>query len=202
MAIRKVAAMGNPILYRIAEPVADATDPEIARLANDMKETLIDIGGSGIAAPQVFESLRLVVYRYSTRLDENAREQADPWVTLVNPVLTPIGGEMISGWGRCLSIPGLHGKVPRHKSLSMTYQDLSGEEITVQASGALATLLQHECDHLDGVLYPMRMDDISKLEFNAEPGHLAQDIADGVNVWPVLRDLVDAWPGREQWMDN
>ncbi len=199
MAVRKVAAMGNPILYRIAEHVTDPTDPEIARLAGDMKDTLIDIGGSGIAAPQIYESLRVVVYRFSARLADNVEELDDPWVTLVNPVLTPVGDEMVSGWERCLSIPGLHGKVPRHKSLTMTYQDLSGREITVEASGALATLLQHECDHLDGILYPMQMPDISKLEFNAEPGHLAQDIADGVKVWPVLRDLVDAWPGRELW---
>ena len=96
MAVRKVAAMGNPVLYRIAEPVADPTDPEIARLAGDMKDTLIDIGGSGIAAPQVYESLRLVVYRFSARLDDNVEELADPWVTLVNPVLTPIGDEMMS----------------------------------------------------------------------------------------------------------
>ena len=202
MAIRKVAAMGNPILYKIAKPVADPTDPEVARLAADMQDTLIDIGGSGIAAPQVFESLRLVVYRFSARLDDNVEELAEPWVTLVNPVLTPVGDEMISGWERCLSIPGLHGKVPRYKSLSMTYQDLSGAEVTVEASGALAALLQHECDHLDGVLYPMQMPDISKLEFNAEPGHLAQDIADGVKVWPVLQGLVDAWPGRDRWLDE
>ncbi len=199
MAVRKVAAMGNPILYRIAEHVADPTDPKIARLVGDMKDTLIDIGGSGIAAPQIYESLRVVVYRFSARLDDNVEELDDPWVTLVNPVLTPVGDEMVSGWERCLSIPGLHGKVPRHKSLTMTYQDLSGREITVEASGALATLLQHECDHLDGILYPMQMPDISKLEFNTEPGHLAQDIADGVKVWPVLRDLVDAWPARELW---
>ena len=202
MAIRKVAAMGNPILYKIAKPVADPTDPEVARLAADMQDTLIDIGGSGIAAPQVFESLRLVVYRFSARLDDNVEELAEPWVTLVNPVLTPVGDELISGCERCLSIPGLHGKVPRYKSLSMTYQDLSGAEVTVEASGALAALLQHECDHLDGVLYPMQMPDISKLEFNAEPGHLAQDIADGAKVWPVLRDLVDAWPGRELWFEG
>lgn len=202
MAIREIAQMGNPILYRHAEPVTDPKDPEIARLAADMKDTLVHVGGSGIAAPQVFESLRLVVYRMSPRLIKEAAEGADPWVVLVNPVLTPTGEAMVSGWERCLSIPGLHGKVPRHQSLRMTYQDLEGAEISLDATGALAALLQHECDHLDGVLYPMRMPDLSKLEFNAEPGHLAQDIADGVKVWPVLQDLVDAWPGRGQWFDD
>jgi peptide deformylase len=200
MAIRDIAQMGNPILNRIAEPVGDPRDPEIARLADDMKDTLLHVGGSGIAAPQVFESLRLVVYRLSPRLISGAAEDADPWVVLVNPALTPTTEAMVPGWERCLSIPGLHGKVPRHGALRMRYQDLEGREISVDATGALATLLQHECDHLDGVLYPMRMTDLSKLEFNAEPGHLAQDIIDGEKVWPVLQDLVDAWPGRSRWI--
>jgi peptide deformylase len=202
MAIREIAQMGNPILYRNAAAVADPTDPEIARLAEDMKDTLIHVGGSGIAAPQVYESLRLVVYRVSARLIEDAAVEVDPWVVLVNPVLTLDAGETLTGWERCLSIPGLHGKVSRPGSLTMAYQNLQGTEITLAAQGALATLLQHECDHLDGVLYPMRMTDLSKLEFNAEPGHLAQDIADGVKVWPVLQDLVDAWPGRSRWLDE
>ena len=202
MAIREIAQMGNPILYRRAVEVADPKDPEIARLAHDMMDTLMHVGGSGIAAPQVYECLRLVVYRVSPRLVENADNSPNPWVVLVNPVLEPLGDEIDSGWERCLSIPGLHGKVPRHQNLRLNYQDLEGKEINVEAKGPLAVLLQHECDHLDGVLYPMRMNDLSKLEFNAEPGHLAQDIIDGEPVWPVLRELVDAWPGRSQWMDS
>ncbi len=198
MTIRKIALMGNPILSRVAEPVDDPTDPAISDIAEDMKDTLIDMGGSWIAAPQVFESLRLVVYR------ENLQPsgKADPWVVLVNPVLTPRGEEMVPGWERCHSIPGLHGKVVRYKSLHMTYRTLEDEEITLDATGVKAALLQHECDHLDGVLYPMRMRDLSKLEFNAEPGHLARDIAEGAEVWPVLQDLVDAWPGRSRWFDG
>ena len=92
--------------------------------------------------------------------------------------------------------------MPRYQNLRLSYQDLQGKEIAVDTQGPLAVLLQHECDHLDGVLYPMRMTDLSKLEFNAEPGHLAQDIIDGEPVWPVLRQLVEAWPGRSQWMDG
>ena len=202
MAVRRIAQMGNPILSQIAKPIDDPTDPEIARLAEDMKDTLIDIGGSGIAAPQVFESLRLVVYRVSNRLDADAVEAADPWVVLVNPVLTYSDDTMIDGWERCLSVPGLHGKVSRYKHLHMRYQTLSGETVELDASGALAALLQHECDHLDGVLYPMRMTDLSKLEFNAEPGRLGQDISDGQKVWPVLRGLVDAWPGRKTYFPD
>ena len=202
MAIREIAQMGNPILYRRAVEVADPKDPEITRLAHDMMDTLMHVGGSGIAAPQVYECLRLVVYRISPRLVDNADNTPNPWVVLVNPVLEPLDDEIASGWERCLSIPGLHGKVPRHQNLRLNYQDLEGKEINVEAKGPLAVLLQHECDHLDGVLYPMRMNDLSKLEFNAEPGHLAQDIIDGEPVWPVLRELVEAWPGRSQWMDS
>ena len=167
MAIREIAQMGNPILYRRAVEVTDPTYPEITRLANDMIDTLVHVGGSGIAAPQVYECRRLVVYRMSARLVDQAAESPDPWVVLVNPVLEPIGNET-----------------------------------AVDTQGPLSVLLQHECDHLDGVLYPMRMTDLSKLEFNAEPGHLAQDIIDGEPVWPVLRQLVEAWPGRSQWMDG
>jgi len=200
MAIRKIARMGNPVLYRIAEPVADPTDPEIARLAADMKDTLIDIGGSGLAAPQVFESVRVVVYRLSARLLAEREQGAEPWTVMVNPVLTLLGECSETGWERCLSIPGLHGKVARHASVDVTYQTLAGETVSHQAEGAYAVLLQHECDHLDGVLYPMRMSDLSKLEFDAEPGHLARDLEAGEKIWPVLRRLVEEWPGRAQWM--
>lgn len=200
MAIRKIARMGNPVLNRVAEPVPDPTDPEIARLAEDMKDTLVDIGGSGLAAPQVFESLRVVVYRLSPRLLAERPEGAEPWTVMVNPVLTPEGEETELGWERCLSIPGLHGKVPRHRRLQVSYRTLAGETVSHAAEGAHAVLLQHECDHLDGILYPMRMTDLSKLEFDAEPGHLARDLEAGEKIWPMLRRLVEEWPGRAQWM--
>lgn len=200
MAIRQIARMGNPVLNRVAATVADPGDPEIARLADDMKDTLVDVGGSGLAAPQVFESVRVVVYRLSPRLFEDVEETADPWVVMVNPIVTPVTDEVELGWERCLSIPGMHGKVPRHQRVRVTYQTLSGEDVSQDGEGVYAVLLQHECDHLDGVLYPMRMIDLSMLEFNAEPGHLAFDLANGETVWPSMRKLVDDWPGREQWM--
>ncbi len=196
MTIRKVALMGNPILSRIAKPVKDPMDPEIAQLVEDMKDTLADLGGSWLAAPQVFESRRLVVHRQNPPGAHQLTDEANPCTVYVNPVLTITSKEMISGWERCHSIPGLHGLVPRHKTLNLTYQALDGAEITREAKGVQAALLQHECDHLDGILYPMRMRDLSKLEFNAEPGFLAQDVAEGMKVWPVLQDLVDAWPER------
>jgi peptide deformylase len=200
MAIRQIARMGNPVLNRVAAKVADPGDPEIVRLADDMKDTLVDIGGSGLAAPQVFESVRVVVYRLSPRLFEGVEETADPWVVMVNPIVMPLTDEVKLGWERCLSIPGLHGKVPRSQRIRVTYQTLSGENVSKEGEDVYAVLVQHECDHLDGVLYPMRMTDLSTLEFNAEPGHLASDLANGEAVWPSMRKLVDDWPGREQWM--
>jgi peptide deformylase len=199
MAIRKIARMGNPVLSRVAPPIDDPTDPEVARLAQDMRETLIDIGGSGLAAPQVFESTRLVVYRLNPRLLAEQAEGTDPWVVMVNPELTLSDEANVPGWERCLSIPGLHGKVPRSRHVQVRYATLDGREVSHEAGGAHAVLLQHECDHLDGVLYPMRMTDLSLLEFDAEPGHLAADMAAGERIWPVLRKLVEDWPGREQW---
>jgi peptide deformylase len=192
--------MGNPVLNWVAAKVADPGDPEIARLADDMKDTLVDVGGFGLAAPQVFDSARVVVYRLSPRLLGGVEESADSWVVMVNPVVTPVTGEVQLGWERCLSIPGLHGKVPRYQRVRVTYQTLSGEDVSNEAEDVYAVLLQHECDHLDGVLYPMRMTDLSMLEFNAEPGRLASDLAKGETVWPSMRKLVDDWPGREQWM--
>ena len=98
MAIRKIARMGNPVLNRVAAAVVDPGDPEIARLAGDMKDTLVDIGAFGLAAPQVFESVRVVVYRLSPRLMEGVEEVADPWVVMVNPVVTPLTEQPELGW--------------------------------------------------------------------------------------------------------
>ena len=200
MAIRKIARMGNPVLNWVAAEVADPGDPAVARLAGDMKDTLVDIGAFGLAAPQVFESVRVVVYRLSPHLMEGVEETADPWVVMVNPVVTPVTDEVELGWERCLSVPGLHGKVPRHQRVRVSYQTLSGEDVSDEGEAAHSVLLQHECDHLDGVLYPMRMTDLSMLEFNAEPGRLASDLANGEAAWPSMRQLVDDWPGHDQWM--
>jgi peptide deformylase len=119
---------------------------------------------------------------------------------MVNPVVTPVTDEVELGWERCLSIPGLHGKVPRYQRVRVTYQTMSGEDASNDSEGVYAVSLHHECDHLDGVLYPMRMTDLSTLEFDVEPGHLASDIANGETVWPSMRKLVDDWPGHAQWM--
>ena len=110
MAVLRIAKMGNPVLGKVAVPVADPSAPEIRRLAADMVETLEDIGASGLAAPQVFESVRLVVYRMiAARIPKGSGIEPRPWTVLVNPVITPKTEEMTQVWERCLSIPGLHG---------------------------------------------------------------------------------------------
>jgi peptide deformylase len=193
--------MGNPVLLRKAEPVADPTASEIRQLAQDMRDTIEDIGASGLAAPQVFVSKRVVVYRMiAARIPDGSGLKPRPWTVLVNPVITPKSAENTAVWERCLSVPGLHGKVPRFMHVEITYYDLEGKKHTHEATSSWAALLQHECDHLDGILYPMRMTDLSLLAYNEEPGPLAREVAaNPKGVDPLFIDLVERWPGRERW---
>ena len=201
MSVLRIAKMGNPVLLRKAEPVADPTAPGIKRLAADMQETLEDIGASGLAAPQVFESKRVVVYRIiASRIPEGSGLKPRPWTVMVNPVITPKTKVQTPVWERCLSIPGLHGKVPRFMHIAISYQDLDGNTLIHDAHSSWAALLQHECDHLDGIVYPMRMTDLSLLAFNDEPGPLAKEVmADSKGIYPLFIDLVERWPGRTRW---
>ena len=201
MSILRIARMGHPVLRAPAAPVADPGDPEIARLANDMRETLDHIGASGLAAPQVFAGVRLVVYRLrADRIPAGAGVEPVPWTVMVNPELTPLGGDKVMVWERCLSLPGLHGQVPRHPRIGVRYATLAGGTAEREAAGSHAALLQHECDHLDGVLYPMRMTDLSTLAFNDSPGALAAHAArDADAIDPLFLDLVARWPDRARW---
>ena len=201
MAVLRIAKMGNPVLMQKAAPVADPTAPEIRALAADMQETLEDIGASGLAAPQVFVSKRVVVYRIiAARIPRGSGLEPRPWTVMVNPVITPKTEAQTPVWERCLSIPGLHGKVPRYPRISIRYQTLEGGIVEHEAHSSWAALLQHECDHLDGVLYPMQMDDLSLLAFNEAPGALAQEAdANPSQVDPLFLDLVERWPARERW---
>jgi peptide deformylase len=202
MAVLSIARMGHPVLRRPAAAVDDPTDPEIARLAADMQETLEDIGASGLAAPQVFVAKRVVVYRMiAARIPPGSDIKPVPWTVMVNPEITPLTEERVPVWERCLSIPGLHGKVPRFPRIAIRYRTLEGEEVGHDAHGTWAALLQHECDHLDGILYPMRMTDMSTLAFNDAPGPLAEDAAaNGGRIDPLFLDLVERWPTRARWM--
>jgi peptide deformylase len=201
MAVLRIAKMGNPILRTPAAPVDDPTAPEISKLAADMQETLEDIGASGLAANQVFVSQRIVVYRMMhSRIPEGSGFGPVPWTVMVNPIIAPLDEEKKLYWERCLSIPGLHGKVPRWPKIRISYQNLEGEYLEQEAIGTWSALLQHECDHLDGYLYPMRMNDLSLLSYNDEPGPLAQDAAAGNKIDPLFQRLVDDWPARPRWL--
>ncbi|MDP7242321.1 MAG: peptide deformylase [Rhodospirillales bacterium] len=172
MAILNIALMGNEGLKRVADPIDDPQAPEIAKLADDMRDTLENIASTGIAAPQVFVSKRIFVYRLPEHLiPSGSKMKPIPWRVLINPVLKPLSDEKRPvGFEKCLSIPGLHGEVPRFTRVSVTAQQLDGSSIEITASGYHARLLQHEYDHLDGILYPQRMTNISDLAYNSELG--------------------------------
>ena len=204
MAVLRIAKMGNPVLMQKAAPVADPAAPEIRALAADMRETLEDIGASGLAAPQVFVAKRVVVYRViAARIPKGSGLEPRPWTVMVNPVITPKTEAKTPVWERCLSIPGLHGKVPRFMHIHIAYQDLAGRTVSHDAHSSWAALLQHECDHLDGIVYPMRMSDLSLLAYNDEPGPLAREVAaDPGGIDPLFLDLVERWPGRARWFGS
>jgi peptide deformylase len=202
MAVLRIAKMGHPVLMQKAAPVSDPTAREIRDLAADMQETLEDIGASGLAAPQVFVAKRVVVYRViAARIPRGSGLEPRPWTVMVNPVITPKTEAQTPVWERCLSIPGLHGKVPRFMHINIAYQDLEGRTVSHDAHSSWAALLQHECDHLDGILYPMRMTDLALLAYNDEPGPLAREVAaDSSAIDPLFIDLVERWPGRARWI--
>ena len=158
MAILKIARMGHPVLLREADPVADPTVLEIRRLVADMIETMEDAPGAGLAAPQVHVPLRLFVWR----------APSGGFATLVNPELEPLGEELESAWEGCLSIPGLRGCVERPKRIRWRGLDAEGRPVEGEAEGLIARVMQHETDHLDGILYPMRMQDLSLFGFTEE----------------------------------
>ena len=162
MAILKIARMGHPVLAARAREVADPTAPEIARLVADMTETMFDAQGRGLAAPQVHVPLRVVVFITPEDPDY-------PGVTaIVNPEITFLTEETALGWEGCLSVPGLRGLVPRRTRLRYTGVSPQGEAIDRTVEGFHAIVVQHEFDHLDGMLYPRRMDDLTKLVFDSE----------------------------------
>ena len=169
MAILKIARMGHPVLLRRCDPVPDPTAPEIRRLVADMLETMEDAPGVGLAAPQVHIPLRLFVFRVPG--DRTAIDPDDVAVgnsVLINPELVPIGDTRVLGWEGCLSIPGLRAAVPRAARVRYRGLDCDGNVVEREVSGFHARVVQHEYDHLDGVLYPMRVTDFSMFGFNEE----------------------------------
>jgi peptide deformylase len=169
MAVLKIARMGHPVLARRADEVEDPRAPEIRRLIADMLETLEDADGAGLAAPQVHVPLRVVMFRVpEDRATEDEHDGGVPLTVLINPVIELLSEEIDEGWEACLSVPGLMGLVPRYRQIRYSGLDPEGNTVARIASGFHARVVQHECDHLDGVLYPMRMTDLSKLGFVEE----------------------------------
>jgi peptide deformylase len=166
MAILKIARMGHPVLLANAAEVVAPDAAEIAELIRNMAETLEDAGGVGLAAPQVFTSLRLFIYEVPAVRADDA--EAVPLTAVINPVVTPLDDEIELGWEGCLSIPGLRAAVPRYRNIRLTGFDAAGKAIDQTVSGFHARVVQHENDHLNGVLYPMRMSDFRYFGFNEE----------------------------------
>ncbi len=169
MTVRSVLRMGEPLLLKRAHEVSTFDTPELHALIQDMEDTMADMHGAGLAAPQIGESLRVVIFgKKENDGSENPRyPDADkvPYTVLINPQLTFIGNEQEDGWEGCLSVPGLRGIVPRYTQLHYSGFDPFGNTINRTVSGFHARVVQHECDHLDGILYPMRMTDLTTLGY-------------------------------------
>lgn len=170
MALLKIARMGHPVLRKTAQEVADPTAPEIGRLIVDMIETMADAPGVGLAAPQVHASLRLVMFHVpAARADAGAAAGSPggpvPLTVLINPRIEPLSDELVAGYEACLSLPDLTGLVPRFRRIRYVGLAPDGTAIDREADGFHARVVQHECDHLDGILYPQRMPDLTTFGF-------------------------------------
>lgn len=167
MAIREILRMGNPILLKEAEKVEKFDIPEIHELIKDMIETMKDAQGAGLAAPQVGESIQLVIFG----VDKNERypeAEEVPFTVLINPVITPLNQEKEDDWEGCLSVPGMRGVVPRYKTINYKGFDQYGNVIDRDVEGFHARVVQHECDHLFGILYPSRIENMKLFGFHDE----------------------------------
>ncbi|HSH72952.1 MAG TPA: peptide deformylase [Methylophilaceae bacterium] len=164
MAIRPVLRMGDPVLLQKAAPIEQFDTAELHALIQDMEDTMAYMNGAGIAAPQIGVSQRVVIFGVGANPRYPDAEQV-PYTVLINPVLTPLGDSMEDGWEGCLSVPGMRGVVPRHSRLHYTGFDQYGNPIDRMVSGFHARVVQHECDHLDGILYPMRIQDLTQFGF-------------------------------------
>jgi peptide deformylase len=176
MPVREVLRMGHPVLRERAKPVEAFGTPELHALLEDMKDTMAAKSGAGLAAPQIGVGQRVVIFG----VDHNPRypdAEPVPFTVLVNPKIVLLTREIEEDWEGCLSVPGMRGVVPRYTKLRYTGFDIDGNPIERVAEGFHARVVQHECDHLDGILYPQRMSDLSRFGFNEElfPGEEIRD---------------------------
>ena len=164
MAVKNVLRMGEPLLLQKAQPVTAFDTPELHSLIQDMHDTMEAMNGAGIAAPQIGVSLQVVIFGVGANPRYPDAEQV-PYTVLINPTLHFMGDEMEDGWEGCLSVPGMRGVVPRYTRLHYTGFDQFGNVIDRLASGFHARVVQHECDHLLGILYPMRITDLTQFGY-------------------------------------
>jgi peptide deformylase len=181
MAIQTVLRMGDPILLQQAAPVAQFNTPKLHALIKDLEDTMQAMNGAGIAAPQIGVSLQVVIFGQKQSDNPSNPRYPDaeqvPYTVLINPTLNFIGDELEDGWEGCLSVPGLRGVVPRYMRLHYTGFDQFGNNIDRLVSGFHARVVQHECDHLNGILYPMRITDLTKFGYT-DVIFAGQDIQD------------------------
>jgi peptide deformylase len=172
MAILKVARMGHPVLRARARAIdpAGITSPRVQQLIDDMFETMHEYQGVGLAAPQVHESVRLFVAGFAPEEDEGEDRARVPMMALINPEITPLSQETVEDWEGCLSIPDIRGRVPRARQILVRAYDRRGKRIEMKANGFTARVIQHETDHLDGVLFFDRMKSFETLTFLDEFG--------------------------------
>ena len=157
--------MGDPLLLQQSLPVEKFATPELGALLQDMRDTMAHLNGAGLAAPQIGVLLRVVVFGVHANPRYPDVDEV-PDTVLINPVLTPVAGDMEEGWEGCLSVPGMRGWVARHAKLKYSGYDEHGKRFVREVSGFHARVVQHECDHLDGILYPMRIKDLTRFGFN------------------------------------
>ena len=163
--VRDVLKMGDPVLLQVAQPVQAFDTPELAALLEDMRETMAALDGAGLAAPQIGVSLQVVIFGVGSN-PRYPDAEAVPYTELLNPVLEPVGDAVEEGWEGCLSVPGMRGLVPRWASLRYRGFTPAGDPVDRMVSGFHARVVQHECDHLMGVLYPMRIRDLRHFGFS------------------------------------
>jgi peptide deformylase len=166
MAIRDILKMGNPDLLKVSEPV-DFEKDDLTTLIEDMKETMKANDGAGLAAPQIGVFKRLVIFGFDTN-DRYPEADSVPFTVLINPIITPLSDEKENGWEGCLSVPGLRGVVPRFTHIKYEGYDMEGNKFEREVEDFHARVVQHECDHLDGILYPMKIEDYRYFGFHEE----------------------------------
>ena len=165
MSVHEILKMGDARLLRVADPVQSFDTPELYALIADMRETMAAVNGAGLAAPQIGVNLQLVIFGSTSRNPRYPDRPVVPPTVLINPVITPLGSAEEEDWEGCLSVPGLRGVVPRWSHIRYTGVDEKGQPIDRTVEGFHARVVQHECDHLIGKLYPMRVRDFSRFGF-------------------------------------